>query len=145
PGHADLSYSAIPPDKTAYLQVKWRMDQIAREQARAGLPLVVAIPSMCFGEYDKGPTTGRLIIDIANRKLPGFIRGKRNLIYSGDAGRGLVIACEEGRAGERYLFTGTNISMDELVPLIARLAGVEPPRRVIPLPLARLVANLQEW
>src|SRR5258708_15501203 len=109
------------------------MDRMARERAREGLPVVIGIPSMCFGEYDRGPTTGQLIVDIANRTLPGYIHGNRNVIYAGDAGRGLVLACEAGRIGERYLLTGTNLPMTELVPMIARVAGVPaPPPRLSP-------------
>jgi len=32
--------------------------------------------------------------------------------------------CEQGRPGERYLLTGENISMSELVTKIAQIAGV---------------------
>src|SRR5262249_51386281 len=94
--------------------------------------------------FDYGPSTGRLIVEIANGRMPAYIKGKRNVIYAGDAGLGLALACESGRVGERYLFTGTNVSMDELVPLIAQIAKVSAPKKVIPLSLARVVSKLQE-
>lgn len=144
PGNEELVYLERPTDKAPYVQVKWEMDRLARERAKTGLPVVIGIPSMCFGEYDYAPSTGRLIVEIANGTLPGYIKGKRNIIYAGDAGHGLVLACERGRVGERYLFTGTNITMDELIPMIASLAGVEPPKKVIPLMAARLISKLQE-
>jgi dihydroflavonol-4-reductase len=144
PGTEELIYTERPSNKTPYVQVKWEMDRIARQRAKSGLPVVIGIPSMCFGEFDYGPSTGRLIIEIANRSLPGYIRGDRNVIYAGDAGIGLILACENGRAGERYLFTGTNISMDELVPLIAEIARVQSPKKVIPLAAAKLISKFQE-
>jgi len=144
PGNEELIYPSQPIDKTPYLQVKWALDKLAREKAQEGLPVVIGIPSMCFGEFDYVPTTGKLIVDIANQKLPGYIRGDRNVIYAGDAGRGLLLACEKGRVGERYLFTGTNISMDDLVKRIAGIANVTPPKRIIPLPVARFVSQAQE-
>ncbi len=144
PGNEELIYPSQPINKTPYLQVKWALDKLAREKAQEGLPVVIGIPSMCFGEFDYGPTTGKLIVDIANQKLPGYIRGDRNVIYAGDAGRGLLLACEKGSIGERYLFTSTNISMDDLVKVIAEIANVAPPKRVIPLPVARLVSQFQE-
>lgn len=144
PGNEELVYQSQPINKTPYLQVKWAMDKLAREKAQTGLPVVIGIPAMCFGEFDYAPTTGKLIVDIANQKLPGYVRGDRNVIYAGDAGRGLLLACEKGRVGERYLFTGTNISMDDLVKLIAEIANVAPPQRVIPLTVAKLVSQLQE-
>ena len=142
PGDETLDYPSEPENKNPYVQVKWAMDQQARDKARAGLPVVIGIPSMTFGEHDYGPTTGRLIVEIANGTLPGYVRGKRNVIYAGDAGRGLVKVCEAGRPGERYLLTGTNISMDELMAKIATAAGKSAPK-AIPLPVAKLVSRIQ--
>lgn len=144
PATEEAAAAERPQDLTPYVQVKWEMDRLAVEKVRGGLPVVVGIPAMCFGEYDAGPSTGRLIVEIANGTLPGYIRGRRNVVYAGDAGRGLVLACERGRAGERYLLTGENVTMDELVKTIAEVAGVEPPGRVIPLGLARVLSKLQE-
>lgn len=144
PGHADLVYPEQPASKNPYLQVKWALDQQAREKAEEGLPVVIGIPSMTFGEYDYVPTTGRLIRDIANQELPAYVRGNRSLIYAGDAGRGLVQACEHGRIGERYIFTTANTSMDQLMKEIARQAHVPTPKP-IPLAVAKTVAKLQAW
>ena len=143
-GNEELIYKQRPSNKTPYVQVKWEMDRIAREKAREGLPIIIAIPSMCFGEYDYAPSTGRLIVEVANNTLPAYIKGRRNVIYAGDAGMGIVLACEKGRIGERYLFTGTNISIDELIQLIAKIAKTEAPTKVIPLSLAKILSKLQE-
>ena len=99
---------------------------------------------MTFGEHDYGPTTGRLIVEVAKGTMPGYVRGKRNVIYAGDAGRGLVQVCESGRPGERYLLTGTNITMDDLIAAISRIAE-RPVPKAIPLPLAKVVSKLQTW
>lgn len=144
PGNAGLIYTERPSNKAPYVQVKWEMDRIAREKAKEGLPIIITIPSMCFGEYDYAPSTGRLIVEVANNTLPAYIKGKRNVIYAGDAGVGIILACEKGRVGERYLFTGTNVSMDELIKLIAKAANTLAPEKVIPLPLAKLLSKLQE-
>jgi dihydroflavonol-4-reductase len=139
PGTEALDYTTRPADPTPYVQVKFAMDRMARARAKDGVPVTVGIPAMTFGEYDRGPTTGQLVVDVANRALPAYIEGRRNVIYAGDAGRGLVAVCEKGAPGERYLLTGTDITVSELVRKIASIAGVEPPRRALPLPIARLV------
>ncbi len=144
PGHETLSYAHRPPGKNAYVQLKWALDRQAIEQARSGLPIVVGIPSMTFGEYDYGPTTGALIREIAARRLPAYVRGRRNAVYAGDAGYGLALALQKGRPGERYLITGENLSMDALVAKIATIAQVAPPRAV-PLRIAGLLAKVQAW
>jgi dihydroflavonol-4-reductase len=142
PGDETLSYDGRPGNRNPYLQVKWAMDEQARLRAAAGQPVTIGIPSMTFGEFDPGPTTGRFIVEIANGTLPGFVRGKRNVIYAGDAGLGLVRVCEDGRPGERYLLTGENVTMEELVGRIAAIASVQPPGPV-PLPAAKLISTVQ--
>ncbi|MDP4171720.1 MAG: NAD-dependent epimerase/dehydratase family protein, partial [Bacillota bacterium] len=145
PGNEKLTYQVRPDNKTPYLQVKYELDRLAIDHAQKGLPIVIGIPSMCLGEFDYGPSTGRLVVDICNEKLPAYIEGNRNVIYAGDAGRGLVMAAEKGGAGERYLFTGMNISMKELTSKIADHAGVKPPSRKLPLPAAKMIARLLEY
>jgi dihydroflavonol-4-reductase len=142
PGDETLEYPDEPVSKNPYLQVKWAMDRQAIEQSKRGLPVVIGIPSMTFGDHDPGGTTGRLLIEIANQTLPAYVRGNRNVIYAGDAGLGLVRVCEDGRPGERYLLTGANLSMDELVARIANIADVPAPR-AIPLAVAKTVATVQ--
>jgi len=144
PGDETLEYPGEPENKNPYLQVKWAMDHQARDQARTGMPVVIGIPSMTFGEHDHGPTTGRLIVEVARGTMPGYVRGKRNVIYAGDAGRGLVQVCESGRPGERYLLTGTNITMDDLIAAISRIAE-RPVPKAIPLSMAKVASQLQTW
>jgi len=143
PADEGMSYPGRPGDTNPYLQVKWAMDDQALRKAAEGLPVVVGIPAMTFGEHDHGPTTGQLLVRIADRSLPAYVRGRRNVVYAGDAGRGLVLAAESGRVGERYLFTGTDATMDEIVATAAELAGVPVPR-AMPLAAARLASRLQE-
>jgi dihydroflavonol-4-reductase len=143
PGDETLEYTREPDDKNPYLQVKWAMDRLARSRADDGLQVVIGIPTMSFGEHDWGPTTGRFVVDIANRSMPAYVPGLRNAVYAGDAGRGLLLALKRGVAGERYLLTGENVSMEDLVGTIADLARVPRPRSV-PLSVARGASQLQE-
>ncbi len=140
--NADDSYPQQPANRNNYLQVKWALDNQARQKAQQGLPVVIGIPSMTLGEYDAGPTTGRLIVEIANRTLPAYVAGDRNLVYAGDAGRGLVLACEKGRVGERYIFGAENHSMDALVSMITVQTQTPTPRK-IPLWLAKTISAMQ--
>jgi dihydroflavonol-4-reductase len=133
PGHEGLFYEGMPRWKNSYLLSKWALDEQAREQARSGLPVIIGIPAMCLGEFDSVPSTGRLIIAMAEGWMTHFVPGRRNLVDAADAGRGLLVALEKGRVGERYLLTGQNIEMAELTERIANLLGVRPPQ---PMPLA---------
>lgn len=133
PGHEGLFYEGMPRWKNPYLLSKWALDEQAREQARSGLPVIIGIPGMCLGEFDAAPSTGRLIVAMAQGWMTHYVPGRRNLLDAADAGRGLLLALEKGRVGERYLLTGQNIELAELTERIANRLGVQPPQ---PMPLA---------
>jgi dihydroflavonol-4-reductase len=54
--------------------------------------------------------------------------------------RGHVLALERGRAGERYLLGGVDLTLAEVFSLVARAAGRRPPRLRLPYAAARLLA-----
>ncbi|WP_137821728.1 NAD-dependent epimerase/dehydratase family protein [Pseudomonas sp. D(2018)] len=141
PGHEGLFYEGMPRWKNAYLLSKWALDEQAREQARSGLPVIIGIPGMCLGEFDAVPSTGRLITAMAQGWMTHYVPGRRNVLDAADAGRGLLLALEKGRVGERYLLAGQNIEMAELTERIANLLGVQPPQPM-PLALAKGMAAL---
>lgn len=143
-GNEELFYDEISPAAAPYIHVKWLMDKMARQAAQDGIPVTIGIPPMTFGEYDYGPTTGRLIVDLANQTLPAYIKGDRNVVYAGDAGRGLLAVAERGKPGERYLITGHNTSTSELVQTICETAKVPELKKVLPLRLAKLISKIQE-
>jgi dihydroflavonol-4-reductase len=137
-GTEDLIYTSAPENKAPYVQVKWLMDKMARE---AGV--IVGIPSMTFGEHDWVPSTGTFIVRVSNNSMPQYVEGNRNVIYAGDAGRGMLAAIEKGRKGERYLLTGTNTNMTEILLTIAHVANVELKTKQIPLITAKMVSKIQ--
>ncbi|SDK35146.1 NAD-dependent epimerase/dehydratase family protein [Pseudomonas indica] len=141
PGHEGLFYEGMPRWRNPYLLCKWALDEQAREQARNGLPVVIGIPGMTLGEFDIGPSTGRLITAIGDGTMRYYVPGRRNLIDAADAGRGLLLALEKGRVGERYLLTGQNIEVGELTARIAAKLGVPAPQPM-PLALAKGIAAL---
>jgi len=140
--HEGLLLHERPPASNPFRVIKWSMEQIAEAYLARGLPMVMAVPSMIFGEYDYGPTAGRLITQIANGKLTRYVACKRNIIYGAELAEGLLRCVEAGKPGERYILAGDNISMQDLVEKIARLAQVAPPKKV-PLTLAHGAACLQ--
>lgn len=139
-----LTYAQFPDEAATYVQVKCLMDQMAREAGKNGLPLVIGIPTMCFGEYDATPTTGRLIVELANQSLPAYIHGDRNCIYAGDAADGLLKALLKGRYGERYLIGGVNTNVESIVQQVCELANVPILEKTLRLPLAKFISRIGE-
>ncbi len=144
PARGDERYASATTNLNPYLQVKWALDELALQSAARGLPVSIAIPSMTFGEYDYGPTTGQIIVGVASGRFRNYVRGQRNVVAACDAGRGLLQVAERGVAGQRYLLTGVNTDMDELTALIARLSGQANPKSVS-LSIAKGISALQKW
>lgn len=122
------NFTKEPPSSNSYLQVKWLQDSIARKHAADGLPVVIGVPAMTFGEFDPGNTTGNFILGVAKGKFKAFVDGRRNVVYAGDAADGLILAAERGITGHRYLFTGENLTMEQLMGKIARITQAPMPK-----------------
>jgi dihydroflavonol-4-reductase len=109
----------------------------ARKFADKGLHVVIVNPTMVIGVRDIKPTpSGKMIIDIANKAMPGYIEGGTNVIDVEDVALGHILAAQKGRPGERYLFGNENISVSDYFRLISELAGVRPPRVKVPYAVA---------
>jgi dihydroflavonol-4-reductase len=97
------------------------------------LPAVIVNPSAPIGPRDVRPTpTGRIIIEAACGRMPGFIDTGLNLVHVDDVAAGHLAALHHGRIGERYILGGQNVSLAQMLSDIARLVGRSPPRWRIP-------------
>ena len=127
-----------------YSTVKIAMEQEALAAHRAGLPVVIVNPTLCIGEYDARPFSGRAVLAFARRRQPWYVETCFNVVYTGDVGLGHLRAAEAGRLGERYLLAGHNVSLKEFAEVTCRLAGMPPPRWRLPYAAAWVSACLAE-
>ncbi len=121
-----------------YVQTKRAAEDAVRAAAATGLDAVIVNPGFMFGPYDVRPSSGKMILDVARRRVPGMSTGRNSFVDVRDVVRGMIAAWHEGRVGERYLLTGENRTYVEMFTAIARLAGVKPPRFVAPRWAAKL-------
>jgi dihydroflavonol-4-reductase len=109
------------------------------------LPAVIVNPSTPVGPRDIRPTpTGRLIVDAAVGRMPAFVDTGLNVVHVDDVARGHLLAFERGRIGERYVLGGDNMSLEEILREVARVAGRPAPRVRLPHGLVMPVAYLSE-
>ncbi len=119
-----------------YVETKRRAEELVREAAAGGLDVVIANPTYMFGPYDARPSSGKMIVSVVKGDVPGWTPGKNNFDDVRDVARGMLLLWERGRRGERYILGGENLTYKEAFERIASVAGVKPPRRRIPRPLA---------
>lgn len=122
-----------------YKRSKYLGKQEARQWAERGLPVVIVHPSAPVGDGDHKPTaTGKIILDFLNRKMPAYLRTGLNLVDVRDVARGHLQAAERGRVGEEYILGARNMTLKEILDLLAAITGLSAPRLRLPhwLPLS---------
>ncbi len=122
-----------------YKKSKYDAERVAEGWAARGLALVIVNPSTPIGERDIKPTpTGQMIVDFLNRRIPAYVDTGLNLVDVRDVAAGHLAAAQKGRAGERYILGNRNMSLKEILDLLARLTGRPSPSVRLPhwIPLA---------
>jgi dihydroflavonol-4-reductase len=133
-----------------YKRSKFLAEEVAREAARAGAPVVIVSPSTPVGPGDVKPTpTGQLVLDAAAGRMPAYVDTGLNIVHVDDVAAGHLLAYERGRAGERYILGGQDMTLREILAQIATLVGRPPPRIRLPygavLPMAYLAEGFAKF
>jgi dihydroflavonol-4-reductase len=114
---------------------------VAGRAGRIGFDVVIVNPSTAIGPGDLRPTeTGQLIVDALGKGMSAFVNRRLNLVHVDDVGAGHVQALERGRSGERYILGGQDLSLKQLLAIIASKGGRSAPKIRLPrwfvLPIA---------
>jgi dihydroflavonol-4-reductase len=126
-----------------YKRSKWQGEEVARELAAKGLPVVIVNPSAPIGPFDVKPTpTGKIIVDVLNRKMPAYMDTGLNWVHVRDVAAGEILAAEKGRVGERYILGHAegNWTMRETLEVLEELTGMPAPKLRVPYTVALLAA-----
>ncbi len=116
-----------------YKRSKFLAEQVARDFAARGLPVVIVNPSTPIGPRDVKPTpTGRIVRDAMLGRMPAYVDTGLNIVHVDDVAQGHWLAFERGVVGERYVLGGTDMSLREMLAEIAGVAGRKPPKIRLP-------------
>lgn len=139
--------SVSQSDPDPYLAAKLGAQQLVRESARSGLPVVLVLPTAIVGPGDARPTpTGAGVVEYVSRKARVPIPdGGLNLVDVDDVAQGHILAMERARVGETYILGGENVTFQEMFAMLSDLAALPPPSLRVPGWLLRLgVAMLEQ-
>ncbi|MDP9338662.1 MAG: NAD-dependent epimerase/dehydratase family protein [Acidobacteriota bacterium] len=124
-----------------YKRSKWMAEQEVLQAARGGFPAIVAMPTTPVGPWDWKPTpTGKIIVDFLNGKIPGYVETGLNFVGVEDCAAGHLLVAEKGEIGERYLLGAENLTLKQVLDLLAKLTGLPAPSFKIPHAIALGVA-----
>jgi dihydroflavonol-4-reductase len=116
-----------------YKRSKFQAEQAVLEFARQGLPVVLVHPSAPVGPWDSRPTpTGQIIVDFLRGRMPAYLETGLNLVHVRDVARGHLLAEERGGIGEKYILGHQNMSLSEILQLLAEVSGRPAPKIRLP-------------
>ena len=149
-----LSADGAPSDENAaaalsdmvgdYKRSKFLAEREVESFRARGLPVVLVSPSTPVGEGDIKPTpTGKIIVDFLNRRMPAYVDTGLNLIDVRDVAAGHLLAADKGRLGENYILANTNLTLKEMLDLLARLTGLPAPRFKLPHWIPTAIAHVE--
>jgi len=128
-----------------YKRSKYVAEQVALEAGRSGQHVVVVNPSTPVGEMDVKPTpTGRIVLDFLKKKFPAYVDTGLNLVDATVCARGHVAAMEKGRSGERYILGGENLTLKQILDMLAAITGLPSPNVKVPHFVAMMAAVVDE-
>ena len=124
-----------------YKRSKFEAEQCALRAAESGLPVVIVNPTTPVGPGDWKPTpTGKMIVDFLNGRMPGYVDTGLNFVPVEDCAAGHLLAAESGLVGERYILGGRNLTLKEVLKILATISGRRAPRWRFPHVLAYAAA-----
>jgi dihydroflavonol-4-reductase len=129
-----------------YTRSKKAAEELALQAAAAGVPVVIANPTMPIGphHYELTPPTA-MIRHFLRRRIAVHIKAVMNIVDVRDVATGLILAMERGQIGQRYILGGENTSLQHLLENIAATTGRTCVPLCIPTPLAAGLAAMMEF
>jgi len=136
----NLRASGVP-----YVTTKRWSEEVALGTNGKGLEVVVVNPASIVGPDDfSGSEFGILCQRFWKGRIPFHFGGGNNFVDVRDVARGLVLAAERGRPGERYLLAGENRTYQSFFSDLCRIARKSMPRFRLPNTLAGLLGRLHD-
>ncbi len=146
----DESTGRNEPFFNEYEATKSEAEQFARDFSSEGLEIVIVNPSRVYGPGPLNPSNSatKMIRGYYNgtwKIIPGDGKKTGNYVFIDDVINGYILAAEKGKAGERYILGGENITFDEFFLTVEKVTGVHRKMFHLPLFVMFAAARLMEW
>lgn len=115
-----------------YAQTKFLGEKVAFEYGAKGLPVVIVLPTVVFGPRMHA-MKGFFKMHLQPRiRLASYTRSRLNVIYVKDVAKGMLLAMEKGKQGNRYILGGQELSLGQFLHVLDRAAGINRPILYLP-------------
>ncbi len=124
----------------------YKRSKILAEQVALQYDNVVVVnPSTPIGWGDVRPTpTGKIILDFLRGRMPAYVDTGLNLIDVEDVAAGHLLALEKAMHGERYILGNENVTLQNMLHMLACEAGLRPPTLKLPFAVAYAAGAVSE-
>jgi dihydroflavonol-4-reductase len=144
-GPLDESCGLVEPDeggRGAYDLSKAAGERLILAAAERGLSATILNPIAVLGPFDFQPSPmGEILRALGRGKLLALVAGAHcDFVDVRDVASAALVAEHKGRQGERYLLSGTRLSLVALAQQWADVTGKSAPRVVFPMGMVRLAA-----
>ena len=129
-----------------YEITKSEAERISVEYSNMGLSVVIVNPSRVYGPgpINASNSITKMIKGYCNgqwRIIPGNGEKIGNYVFIDDVVNGHILAAEKGRAGERYILGGENLSFHDFFAALENVTGIH--RNMVHLPLFVMFAAVK--
>ncbi|MFO7932643.1 MAG: SDR family oxidoreductase [Bacteroidales bacterium] len=143
--------SSPPPENffTPYEKSKYRMEQELLAIGPGFPEIVIVNPTRVFGPglMSESNSLTKMIASYMEgrwRFMPGDGNSYGNYVFVEDVAAGHMLAMEKGKAGERYVLGGENLSYRQLFSYIREVSGINRKLWKVPYPVMLGTAGLMK-
>lgn len=145
PGTEETHYSG-GMYRLDYIDSKYQAQlEVQKAVAAEGVQAIIINPTFMFGPFDSKPSSGKMILGIYSKKVPGYAVGGKNFVDARDVATAMANAISMGRIGECYIAGHQNLSYRELFEIIGKAVGVTPPKMKMAPGIMKLYGRLSNF
>ncbi len=124
-----------------YGHVKHLAEQQVLRAGDDGMEPVILNPALVIGPGDRHRVSNLLVWHMLRGRMPPIMAGGLNVVDVRDVAEGTAAALTLGQPGRRYLLSGENRTLEDLIRTTAEIVGRRPPRLRVPIGAARLLGE----
>ena len=126
-----------------YFETKKAAEELVISACRRGkIEAVILNPSTIYGAADAKKGSRKTQLKVARGKFPFYTSGGVSVVSVHDVIQSVLAARERGRSGQRYILSGENLTIKDLLTRIANLAGAKPPSIYLPNPAVKAIGKI---
>jgi farnesol dehydrogenase len=133
-----------------YEKSKAKAEQIARDYNCSDLEIVTVNPTRVYGpgKIDQSNSTTLMFQKYLEGKwkfIPGNGEQYGSFVYVEDIAKGMLLALESGKAGQRYILGGENANYNQFFKAVKAISGVDHKLYHMPLGIIKSAARISTF